>query len=37
MKALGVHHVSINVDDTAAAVDFYTRVRGLAVRDDRPD
>ncbi len=37
MKALGVHHVSINVDDTAAAVDFYTGVLGLTVRDDRPD
>lgn len=36
MRPLGIHHVSINVHDTAAAVDFYTRVLGLTVRDDRP-
>ena len=34
---LGIHHVSINVTDTAAAVDFYTSVLGLTVRTDRPD
>ena len=37
MKPLGVHHVSINVDDVPAAVRFYTEVLGLARRDDRPD
>jgi glyoxylase I family protein len=37
MQALGIHHVSINVTDTAAAVDFYTTVLGLTVRTDRPD
>lgn len=37
MQALGIHHVSINVTDTAAAVDFYTTVLGLTVRADRPD
>lgn len=34
---LGIHHVSINVTDTAAAVAFYTEVLGFAVRPDRPD
>ncbi len=37
MTPLGIHHVSINVNDTAAAVDFYTSVLGLTVRTDRPD
>jgi glyoxylase I family protein len=37
MRPLGVHHVSINVRDADVAVDFYTRVLGLTVRDDRPD
>lgn len=37
MRPLGVHHVSINVDDVAAAVRFYTEVLGLALRGDRPD
>jgi catechol 2,3-dioxygenase-like lactoylglutathione lyase family enzyme len=37
MQALGIHHVSINVTDTAAAVGFYTNVLGLAERTDRPD
>jgi catechol 2,3-dioxygenase-like lactoylglutathione lyase family enzyme len=36
MRTLGVHHVSINVDDVAAALDFYVGVLGLNVRDDRP-
>ena len=34
---LGIHHVSINVTDTAAAVAFYTDVLGFTVRPDRPD
>ncbi|MBI4936433.1 MAG: VOC family protein [Actinobacteria bacterium] len=37
MQALGIHHVSINVTDTAAAIDFYTTVLGLVQRTDRPD
>ena len=37
MRALGLHHVSINVSDTASAIDFYTDVLGLTVRTDRPD
>lgn len=37
MKPLGVHHVSINVDDVPAALEFYTDVLGLEVRSDRPD
>lgn len=37
MLPLGVHHVSINVDDVASAVAFYTDVLGLTRRDDRPD
>lgn len=37
MKALGIHHVSINVADTATAVEFYTNVLGLVERTDRPD
>lgn len=37
MEPLGVHHVSINVTDTAAAVAFYTDVLGLTLRSDRPD
>ena len=37
MEPLGVHHVSINVDDVATAVAFYTEALGLSVRDDRPD
>lgn len=36
MTPLGIHHVSINVTDTASAVKFYTSVLGLTVRDDRP-
>jgi len=34
---MGVHHVSINVDDVPSAVAFYTDVLGLTRRDDRPD
>jgi len=37
MKAAGVHHVSINVDDVDAAVAFYTGPLGLTPRADRPD
>ena len=37
MQPLGVHHVSINVDDADEAIAFYTDVLGLTVRDDRPD
>jgi glyoxylase I family protein len=37
MAVLGVHHVSINVDDVEAATAFYVRRLGLAPRDDRPD
>ncbi len=37
MQAIGVHHVSINVDDVDAAVGFYVGVLGLRVRADRPD
>jgi catechol 2,3-dioxygenase-like lactoylglutathione lyase family enzyme len=37
VPALGIHHVSINVDDVSAAIRFYVDVLGLAVRADRPD
>jgi glyoxylase I family protein len=37
MRPAGLHHVSINVSDVPAALDFYTRVLGLAQRTDRPD
>ena len=37
MQPLAVHHVSINVADVDAAMDFYTRVLGLTPRTDRPD
>jgi catechol 2,3-dioxygenase-like lactoylglutathione lyase family enzyme len=36
MKPLAVHHVSINVDDLAAALEFYVDVLGLTERSDRP-
>lgn len=32
-----MHHVSINVDDIGAALDFYVGVLGLRTRSDRPD
>ena len=32
-----MHHVSINVDDVDAALDFYVDVLGLRPRSDRPD
>jgi len=37
VRALGVHHVSINVDDLAAARAFYVDVLGFSERADRPD
>ncbi len=37
MKPIGIHHVSINVDDVEKAVTFYTEVLGFQVRGDRPD
>jgi catechol 2,3-dioxygenase-like lactoylglutathione lyase family enzyme len=37
VQPLGIHHVSINVDDVDAAVAFYTEVLGLTAREDRPD
>jgi glyoxylase I family protein len=37
VEPLAVHHVSINVDDIDAALDFYTGVLGLRARSDRPD
>jgi glyoxylase I family protein len=37
MAVLGVHHVSINVDDVDAAVAFYVGRLGLTPRTDRPD
>ena len=35
MELLGVHHVSINVDDVPAAVAFY-KALGMTERTDRP-
>jgi glyoxylase I family protein len=37
MPPLGLHHVSINVDDVDTAIDFYVGVLGLEQRGDRPD
>lgn len=37
MRPLGIHHVSINVSDPSASIDFYTSVLGGTIRDDRPD
>ena len=37
MRPVGLHHVSLNVRDVPAALDFYTRVLGLTERTDRPD
>ncbi len=34
---LGVDHVSINVPDVPAAIDFYTNVLGLVQNSERPD
>ena len=32
-----MHHVSINVDDVDAALEFYVGALGLTVRGDRPE
>ncbi len=37
IEPLGVHHVSLNVDDAAESVVFYTEMLGLTLRTDRPD
>jgi catechol 2,3-dioxygenase-like lactoylglutathione lyase family enzyme len=37
VEPLAVHHVSINVNDIDAALDFYVGVLGLQTRSDRPD
>jgi glyoxylase I family protein len=37
VQPLGVHHVSINVSDVGAALDFYVGRLGLQQRADRPD
>jgi glyoxylase I family protein len=37
LSPLGVDHVSINIPDVPAAIDFYTGVLGLVVNEDRPD
>ena len=37
MGLVGLHHVSINVDDVDTALAFYVEVLGLKVRPDRPD
>jgi glyoxylase I family protein len=34
---LGVDHVSINVPDVPAAIDFYTGVLGLVLNHERPE
>ncbi len=37
MEPLGIHHVSVNVHDAAAAVEFYVGVLGMSLRSDRPE
>ena len=37
VRPLGVHHVSINVDDLAVTRSFYVDVLGFIERTDRPD
>jgi glyoxylase I family protein len=37
MKLVGVHHVSINISDVDAALDFYVGKLGLVMRGDRPN
>jgi glyoxylase I family protein len=37
VQPTGIHHVALNVDDAAAAIDFYTKTLGLTLRTDRPD
>ncbi len=36
MRPLAIHHVTLNVADVDAAVEFYTKVLGLTERIDRP-
>jgi glyoxylase I family protein len=36
MRPVGLHHVSLNVDDVDAAIAFYVDLLGLTVRQDRP-
>ena len=36
MFDIGVHHVSLNVVDAAAAIRFYVEILGMTQRDDRP-
>lgn len=36
MAVLSIHHVSLIVADTQKAVEFYTKILGLSVCDDRP-
>lgn len=37
VRPVGIHHVSVNVEDVAEAVTFYTEVLGFTLRSDRPD
>lgn len=37
MRTIGLHHVSVNVTDVDAALDFYVGQLGLAARSDRPN
>ena len=37
LKPVGVHHVSVNVGDVDAALDFYVGTLGLVPRTDRPE
>jgi catechol 2,3-dioxygenase-like lactoylglutathione lyase family enzyme len=37
VEPVGIHHVSVNVDDVMASVAFYTEVLGFTLRSDRPD
>jgi glyoxylase I family protein len=37
MEPLGVHHVSVNVADVEAALEFYVGALGFRLRGDRPD
>jgi glyoxylase I family protein len=37
VRPVGIHHVSVNVDDVAACRRFYVDVLGFTERSDRPD
>lgn len=37
MKPISLHHVAVAVEDLAEALDFYTGLLGMRIRDDRPD